>query len=70
MKVAHAKFSFNRTPSRTTKYSPFEAVYGVNPYMPIDFITLSMDKFVHGNVKNMLNLFSIIIRKYESGFER
>ena len=37
MKLAHAEFANNRTPSRTTKYSPFEVVYGVNPYMPVDF---------------------------------
>ena len=60
MKLAHGKFSYNRTASRTTTYSPFEVVYGFNPYMPIDFITLSMDKFVHGNAKEyvefMLNV--------------
>ena len=35
-------------------YSPFEVVYGVIPYMPVDFITLSIDKFIHGNTKEHL----------------
>ncbi|XP_021769518.1 uncharacterized protein LOC110733760, partial [Chenopodium quinoa] len=46
-KLAHAEFAYNRTPSATTKYSPFEVVYGVNPYVPIDLISLPKDKFVH-----------------------
>ncbi|XP_057543337.1 uncharacterized protein LOC130821563 [Amaranthus tricolor] len=38
VKLGHAEFAYNRTPSATTKYSPFEVVYGVNPYVPIDLI--------------------------------
>ncbi|XP_057522562.1 uncharacterized protein LOC130802564 [Amaranthus tricolor] len=46
VKLAHAEFAYNRTPSTTTKYSPFEVVYGSNPYVPIDLIALPQDKFV------------------------
>ncbi|XP_021740095.1 uncharacterized protein LOC110706475 [Chenopodium quinoa] len=44
-KLAHAEFAYNRTPSATTKYSPFEVVYGVNPYVPIDLIALPKDNW-------------------------
>ena len=38
LKLCHAEFAYNRSPSYTTKYSPFECVYGVNPLMLITLI--------------------------------
>src|SRR5688572_15117980 len=34
MKLCHAEFAYNRSPSCSTKHSPFECVYGVNPLLP------------------------------------
>ena len=31
LKLSHAEFAYNRSPSYATKHSPFECVYGVNP---------------------------------------
>ncbi|XP_074303002.1 uncharacterized protein LOC141637417 [Silene latifolia] len=40
IKLAHAEFAYNRTPSMTTGRAPFEIVYGVNPYLPIDLVPI------------------------------
>ena len=67
--VKLAYVAYNRTPSRTTKDSPFEVVYDDNPYMPIDFTTLPMDKFVYDNAKEhfeiMLNIHKQIRKQIE-----
>ena len=38
IKLSHAEFAFNRSHSSTTSRSPFEAVYGINPFLPIDLL--------------------------------
>ena len=35
--LPHAKFSFNRAPSKATQLSPFQVVDGYNPRTPLDF---------------------------------
>ena len=46
LKLSHAEFSYNKNPSCSTKYSPFECVYGVNPLLPLTLIDLPMaDRF-------------------------
>ena len=39
--LAHVEFAFNRAPSKTTRLSPFQVVYGYNPQTPVDLIPLS-----------------------------
>lgn len=50
-KLCHAEFAYNRTPTFATKHSPFEVVYGVNPYVPIDLIALPKDSYVHRDAR-------------------
>jgi len=38
--LPHAEFAFNRAPSKTTRLSPFQVVYGCNPRSPLDLIPL------------------------------
>jgi len=38
--LPHAEFAFNRAPSKTTRLSPFQVVYGYNPRIPLDLIPL------------------------------
>ena len=38
--LAHAKFAYNKTPSKATKLSPFQVVYGQNPFTPLDLLPL------------------------------
>ena len=40
IKLPHAEFAYNRTPTRATGCSPFEALYEINPLTPIDLIPL------------------------------
>ena len=38
--LPHAEFAFNRAPSKTTRLSPFQVVYGSNPNTPLDLTPL------------------------------
>ena len=46
--LSHIEFPYNRVVHRTTKISPFEAVYGFNALTPMDLLPLptSFD-FIH-----------------------
>ncbi|XP_021759479.1 uncharacterized protein LOC110724369 [Chenopodium quinoa] len=70
LKLAHAEFAYNRTPSKTTKYSPFEVVYGVNPYVPIDYISLPKDKFVHGIAKEHIEFMIDVHKEVRKNIEK
>ncbi|XP_021731525.1 uncharacterized protein LOC110698413 [Chenopodium quinoa] len=70
LKLAHAEFAYNRTPSKTTKYSPFEVVYGVNPYVPIDYISLPKDKFVHGTAKEHIEFMIDVHKEVRKNIEK
>lgn len=43
LKFAPAEFAYNRSISYTTRRSPFEVVYGLNPLTPIDLIPLPLE---------------------------
>ena len=47
LKLCHAEFAYNKSPSYTTKYSPFECVYGINPYLSITLIDLPCSDRIH-----------------------
>ena len=40
LKLCYAEFAYNRAPSRATKHTPFECVYGTNPLLPVSLIDL------------------------------
>lgn len=40
--LSHAEFAYNRCPSLTTKYSPFECIYGINPITPTTLVHLHL----------------------------
>ncbi|CAL9121040.1 unnamed protein product [Musa textilis] len=52
LKLAHAEFAYNRSPSYTTGRSPFEVVYGLNPLTPIDLIPIPSDSQVNFDGKD------------------
>ena len=51
VKLAHADFAYNRAHSVTTSRSPFEVVYGVNPFVPVDLIPLVRGDMVERDAK-------------------
>ncbi|XP_021737704.1 uncharacterized protein LOC110704217 [Chenopodium quinoa] len=55
---------------QTTKYSPFEVVYGVNPYVPIDYISLPKDKFVHGTAKEHIEFMIDVHKEVRKNIEK
>jgi hypothetical protein len=45
--LPHVEFAYNRAIHSTTKFSPFQVVYGFNPRAPIDLIPLPPSVFVN-----------------------
>ena len=54
LKLAHAEFTYNRSPTYATAHSPFEIVYGLNPYLPLDLIPLPKEELVHKDAESKL----------------
>ncbi|CAJ2651349.1 unnamed protein product [Trifolium pratense] len=54
LKLAHAEFAYNRSPTYATNHSPFEVVYGVNPYLPLDLIVMPKEELVHPDAEAKL----------------
>jgi len=42
--LPHAKFAYNKAPSKATCVSSFKVVYGLDPLGPLDFIPRPMDQ--------------------------
>jgi hypothetical protein len=45
--LPHVQFAYNRAVHSTTKFSPFQVVYGFNPRAPFDLIPLPTSVFVN-----------------------
>src|SRR6185437_11890275 len=69
IKLAHAEFAYNRSPTYATKHSPFEVVYGVNPKLPIDLVPLPKGELFHkdaeSKLKSMLKLHAQVRTRIE-----
>ncbi|MEF8696034.1 UNVERIFIED_CONTAM: hypothetical protein ORL81_27505, partial [Bacillus cereus] len=50
-KLCIAEFSYNRSPTSTTGSSPFEVVYGINPYIPIDLVPIPKKELLSFDAK-------------------
>ena len=69
-KLQLLQFAYNTACHSTTKYSPYYLMYGRTPKIPIDLISPSvelslpqnMDDYVEGMVKNLKNVFKIVIK--------
>ncbi|XP_074284242.1 uncharacterized protein LOC141608797 [Silene latifolia] len=70
IKLAHAEFAYNRSPTYATGHSPFEVVYGINPYMPLDLIPFPKAELVHkdaeSKLKSMMKLHQQVRERIES----
>ena len=49
--LPHVEFAYNRAVHYTTKFSPFEIVYGFNPLTPLDLLSLPLSERVNADGK-------------------
>jgi len=74
VKLSHAEFAYNRSPTYAIKHSPFEVVYGLNLRLPIDLIPMPRGEYVHVDAKtkaeSMLKLHSQVRARIEKVNER
>ena len=56
IRLGHAEFAYNRAISTTTGRSPL-FIYGINPYMPIDFIPMPKED-IHTDAQKRLEVFN------------
>ena len=68
--LPHIEFAYNRTIHFTTKFLPFEIVYGCNPLAPLDLSPLRMSEHVNLNGKKKAKFFKQIHEKARLNIER
>jgi len=75
--LPHLEFAYNRAVHSTTKFCPFEIVYGFKPTAPIDLLPLPMQERVNFNaskraefVKNIHNRDRVNIEKMTKLYEK
>jgi hypothetical protein len=49
--LPHVEFAYNQAIHSTTKVSPFQVVYGFNPYAPIDILPLPTSERIYSDAK-------------------
>ena len=75
--MPHVEFAYNRAVHSTTKFCPFEIVYGFKPIAPIDLLPLPMQERVNFNaskraefVKNLHDRAQTNIEKMTRMYEK
>ncbi|KAL2231083.1 UNVERIFIED_CONTAM: Transposon Ty3-I Gag-Pol polyprotein [Sesamum indicum] len=68
--LPHVEFAYNRAIHSTTKFSPFQIVYGFNPLAPIDLIPLPLQERVNMDGKKRAEFVKQIHEKVKSNIER
>ena len=69
IRLCHAEFAYNRSPSSTTQRSPFEIVYGINPFLPIDLLPLNKED-IHVDAKKRLEVFEKTCAQVKTQIEK
>lgn len=70
LKLGHAEFVYNRSSSTTTNHSPFEVVYGINPFIPVDLIPLPKGDIIHVESRKRLEAFQSTCAKVKTQIEK
>ena len=69
LKLCHAEFAYNRAPSRATKHTPFECVYGTNPLLPVSLIELPMCDSKQVEAEELIKQMETIHKQVHSNLE-
>ena len=68
--MPHVEFAYNRAVHSTTKFSPFEIVYGFNPLTPLDFLHLPISEQVNLDGKKKAEFVKQLHEKVRFNIER
>ena len=68
--LPHVEFAYNRAVHFTTKFSPFEIVYGFNPLTPLDLLPLPLSERVNLDGKKKAEFVKKIHEEARRNIER
>jgi hypothetical protein len=68
--LPHVEFTYNRAVHSTTKFSPFQIVYGFNPAAPIDLLPLPVQERVNEDASKRADLVKKIHEQARTNIEK
>ncbi|RDX94200.1 hypothetical protein CR513_23436, partial [Mucuna pruriens] len=68
--LPHVEFEYNRTVHSTSSYSPFEVVYGFNPLIPLDILTLLTNEHTNLDRKQKAEFVKELYAKVQGNIEK
>ena len=68
--LPHVEFAYNRFLHSTTKFSPFEIVYGFNPLTPLDLTPLPLNERANLDGKTKADFVRQLHEKARANIER
>lgn len=60
LKLVHAKFAYNQSPSYSTGWSPFEVVCVINPLTPTDLILIPSNSQINYEAKEIAKMMKVL----------
>jgi len=68
--LPHVEFAYNRAVHSTTKFCPFEIVYGFKPTAPIDLLSLSMQERVNFDASKRAEFIKMLHERAKADIEK